>query len=41
VEGAAVGECLNRARHKVEGSGSVDWADYIHYGSYDFVLKVK
>jgi CHAT domain-containing protein len=41
VEGGAVGDALNKARQKVEQTGSVDWADYIHYGSYDFVLKLK
>jgi CHAT domain-containing protein/pimeloyl-ACP methyl ester carboxylesterase len=41
VEGQTVGEALNRGRKAVEKLGSVDWADYIHYGSYDFTIKVK
>jgi CHAT domain-containing protein len=41
VEGQTVGESLNRGRKAVEKLGSVDWADYIHYGSYDFTIKVK
>ncbi|MGH7828381.1 MAG: CHAT domain-containing protein [Candidatus Binatia bacterium] len=35
-----IGAALLAGRHKVQVDvGSVDWADYIHYGSYDFVLK--
>jgi CHAT domain-containing protein len=35
-----IGEALLAGRDKVRnGTKSVDWADYIHYGSYDFVLK--
>lgn len=41
VEGQSVGEALNRGRKTVEALGSVDWADYVHYGSYDFVLKLR
>lgn len=41
VEGQPVGEALNRGRKAVEKLGSVDWADYIHYGSYDFAIKIK
>jgi pimeloyl-ACP methyl ester carboxylesterase len=41
VEGCAIGDALNRGRKVVEQSGSVDWADYVHYGSFDFVLKLK
>ena len=40
VEHAALGSALGSARDAVRATGSVDWADYIHYGSYDFVLKV-
>ncbi len=41
IEGLPVGEALNRGRRAVEKLGSVDWADYIHYGSYDFVVKIR
>ena len=35
-----IGEALLAGRNKVRNvTKSVDWADYIHYGSYDFVLK--
>jgi pimeloyl-ACP methyl ester carboxylesterase len=35
-----IGEALLAGRDKVRNdTKSVDWADYIHYGSYDFVLK--
>lgn len=41
IEGQPVGDALNRGRKAVQGVGSVDWADYIHYGSYDFQIKVR
>ena len=35
-----IGEALLAGRNKVRNDAkSVDWADYIHYGSYDFLLK--
>ena len=35
-----IGDALLQGRIKVRNEiKSVDWADYIHYGSYDFVLK--
>ena len=35
-----IGDALLMGRSKVRNEiKSVDWADYIHYGSYDFVLK--
>src|SRR5262245_2447502 len=35
-----IGDALLKGRSKVRNEiKSVDWADYIHYGSYDFVLK--
>jgi CHAT domain-containing protein/pimeloyl-ACP methyl ester carboxylesterase len=35
-----IGEALLAGRNKVRNdTKSVDWADYIHYGSYDFLLK--
>lgn len=39
VRGDSVGNALNVSRAAVRKLGSVDWADYIHYGSYDFTLK--
>ncbi len=41
VEGQPVGEALKLGRKAVEAVGSVDWADYIHYGSYDFAVKIR
>jgi pimeloyl-ACP methyl ester carboxylesterase len=36
----SIGEALLAGRAKVRNEAkSVDWADYIHYGSHDFVLK--
>jgi CHAT domain-containing protein len=36
----SIGAALLAARQRVRTElGSVDWADYIHYGSYDFVIK--
>lgn len=39
VAGKPVGEALNRGRQAVRDLESPDWADYIHYGSFDFVVK--
>lgn len=39
VRGDSIGKALNSARTAVRKLGSVDWADYIHYGSYDFAIK--
>ena len=42
LNGKTIGEALLEGRKKVETEvKSVDWADYIHYGGYDFVLKQK
>lgn len=41
VDHASLGSALGAARDAVRDIGSVDWADYIHYGSYDFVLKLS
>ena len=35
----SIGKALQNGRNAVRKLKSVDWADYIHYGSYDFVLK--
>jgi len=39
VLGESIGKALQNGRNAVRKLKSVDWADYIHYGSYDFVLK--
>ncbi len=39
IDGEAIGAALQAARKAVRQTGSIDWADYIHYGSYDFALK--
>lgn len=40
VKGSSVGDALQEGRkHVLEHLGSVDWADYIHYGSPGFVVK--
>lgn len=39
VRGDSIGQALGAGRKAVLSLNSVDWADYIHYGSYDFALK--
>jgi CHAT domain-containing protein len=39
LAGESIGQALLDGRTKVRELQSVDWADYIHYGSYEFVLK--
>ena len=39
MQGAAVGPALNAARNAVRRLGSGDWANYLHYGAWDFTLK--
>ncbi len=39
VAGGSIGDAIQAARRKVRDSGSIDWADYVHYGTQDFVLK--
>jgi pimeloyl-ACP methyl ester carboxylesterase len=39
VEGLPLGAALQAGRQAVRALASVDWADYIHYGTYDFALK--
>lgn len=41
VRGESVGRSLSAARSVVLKLKSVDWADYIHYGNYDFTLKER
>jgi hypothetical protein len=40
LTGNTLAEALLTARRVVKDIPSVDWADYIHYGCYDFRLKV-
>jgi len=39
LAGKSIGRALLSARQAVANIKSVDWADYIHYGSHNFVLK--
>jgi CHAT domain-containing protein len=39
LEGASIGYALQDGRSELRSMKSVDWADYVHYGSFDFVLK--
>ena len=39
VSGEALGSAVNRGRAAVRAARSCDWADYMHYGSHDFVIK--
>lgn len=41
VEGASVGDAVLAARQAVAAEQSVDWVDYLLYGSPEFVLKRK
>jgi CHAT domain-containing protein len=41
INGLPIGQALLLGRQKVEQIKSVDWADYVLYGSADFVLKDK
>jgi hypothetical protein len=41
IEGQSVARSLLAARKTLEKDRFLDWADYIHYGSPDFVLKVR
>ena len=41
LNGTPVGDALLAGRMKVEKLKSIDWADYVLYGSPDFVLKEK
>ena len=37
--GSSIGVALNAARTAVRELPSADWANYLHYGSFDFALK--
>ena len=39
AKGASIGGALGAARAAVRALPSADWANYLHYGSYDFTLK--
>jgi pimeloyl-ACP methyl ester carboxylesterase len=41
VQGHSIGNALQEGRKRVMELKSVDWADYIHYGSPAFVVKRK
>jgi len=38
LDGARLGDAVLAARQRVFASGSIDWADYVHYGSPAFQL---
>jgi hypothetical protein len=39
LNGSPIGNALQRGRRELFNMKELDWADYIHYGSYSFVLK--
>ena len=39
ARGTSIGVALNAARSAVRELPSADWANYLHYGSFDFALK--
>jgi hypothetical protein len=39
LTGHSIGDALRAARNKLYRADSIDWADYIHYGDYQFSLK--
>ncbi|MCZ6469143.1 MAG: CHAT domain-containing protein, partial [Candidatus Dadabacteria bacterium] len=39
LSGDPIGKAVAKGRSDLLEMGSVDWADYVHYGSYNFVLK--
>lgn len=41
LEGKSISSSLLLARKAVEEINSIDWADYIHYGSPNFILKKR
>jgi hypothetical protein len=41
LAGATLGAALTAGRQAVAATRSLDWADYVHYGQHDFVLKLK
>jgi CHAT domain-containing protein len=41
AKGHSIGAALNASRAAVRELPSADWANYLHYGSYDFTLKAE
>lgn len=41
LDGQPLGPAVTKSRLAVQKTGSGDWADYIHYGSPNFVLKPR
>jgi hypothetical protein len=41
AHGTSIGAALNAARSAVRALPSADWANYLHYGSFDFALKAS
>jgi CHAT domain-containing protein len=41
VQGHVIGKAVQDGRDAIRKAKEVDWADYIHYGSYDFRLKLR
>ena len=41
LDGQPLGPAVTQARKQVLEIRSADWADYIHYGSPNFVLKTR
>lgn len=41
ARGRSIGTALNASRGAVRELPSADWANYLHYGSYDFTLKAE
>ncbi len=41
LAGRPIAEALCTARQELRGKQNLDWADYIHYGAHDFVLKQR
>jgi CHAT domain-containing protein len=39
ARGQSIGTALNASRRAVRELPSADWANYLHYGSFDFTLK--
>jgi hypothetical protein len=40
LQGERLGDAVLAARRRLEAIPSVDWADYVHYGSPEFRLAV-
>ena len=42
MQGGTIGDALNIGRKKVfSDTNSIDWSDYIHYGSPEFLIKIR